>query len=347
MEILENVSFDEKDWHPRSGQQILDLVHPSLFCYVFGQTLKSSRMFDPTSCSSPAEQMHQLMFNGSDIVEGPDGSDIAFQWIPTDLTVTQGGDDNGFKVRCLSYINSLHPEQHKDMYKSIEDIFAKFVSLLPDVINLPQKSKVSLRGKTLQAIVKVADIIFTPENPWYRGGEWHIEGTPAENINITASRLALRAEIEEPFYQQNDDSGVAGTFGLFHGDRLIQEFGLVQAMTSRCVVFPNSLQHRVEPFELEYHIRPGRRKILAFFLVDFNKPIPSTSVNSPQHQAWRECGFELMIEKCRLVDVGEQNIRVVLLRGMSLAQAKKHCLDLMEERTAEGAMMRKVMNIRH
>ncbi|OWY97834.1 hypothetical protein PHMEG_00031538 [Phytophthora megakarya] len=276
--------------------------------------------------------MHQLMFNGSDIVEGPDGSDIVFQWVPTDLIVTQGGDDNDFKVRCLSYINSLHPEQHKDMYKSIEDIFAD----LPDVISLPQKSKVSLQGKTLQVIVKFADIILTPGNPWYRGGEWHIEGTPAENIvetgiyyfdceNITVPRLELRAEIEEPFYQQNDDSGVAGTFGLLHGDRLIQEFGFVQAMTSRCVVFPNSLQHRVEP-----------RKSLAFFLIDFNKSIPSTSVIPPQQQTWRECGFELTIEKHRLVDV-EPNIRAMLPRGTPLIQAKQQRLDLMKQRSAEGS----------
>lgn len=35
---LENVPLAEKDWHPGSNQQVLDLVHPSLFCFVKGVT---------------------------------------------------------------------------------------------------------------------------------------------------------------------------------------------------------------------------------------------------------------------------------------------------------------------
>lgn len=35
---LENVPNDKKDWHPGSNNQVLDLVHPSLFCYVAGRT---------------------------------------------------------------------------------------------------------------------------------------------------------------------------------------------------------------------------------------------------------------------------------------------------------------------
>ncbi|CAF3660059.1 unnamed protein product, partial [Rotaria sp. Silwood1] len=32
--ILENVPENEQDWHPGTNKQILDLVHPSLFCFV-------------------------------------------------------------------------------------------------------------------------------------------------------------------------------------------------------------------------------------------------------------------------------------------------------------------------
>jgi Protein of unknown function (DUF4246) len=35
---LENVPEHAKDWHPGSNNQVLDLVHPSLFCYVAGVT---------------------------------------------------------------------------------------------------------------------------------------------------------------------------------------------------------------------------------------------------------------------------------------------------------------------
>ena len=35
---LENVPEKHKDWHPGSDEQVLDLVHPSLFPLVYGQS---------------------------------------------------------------------------------------------------------------------------------------------------------------------------------------------------------------------------------------------------------------------------------------------------------------------
>ena len=35
---------------------------------------------------------------------------------------------------------------------------------------------ISLKGVTLQIIVKLANIILTPEKPEYAGGTWHVEG---------------------------------------------------------------------------------------------------------------------------------------------------------------------------
>lgn len=35
---LENVPDDKKDWHPGSNNQVLDLVHPSLYPFVAGRT---------------------------------------------------------------------------------------------------------------------------------------------------------------------------------------------------------------------------------------------------------------------------------------------------------------------
>ena len=36
--------------------------------------------------------------------------------------------------------------------------------------------QISLKGRTLQVIVKLANIILTPEKPEYPGGKWHAEG---------------------------------------------------------------------------------------------------------------------------------------------------------------------------
>ena len=36
--------------------------------------------------------------------------------------------------------------------------------------------RISLRGRALQVIVKLANIVLTPEKPNYPGGKWHVEG---------------------------------------------------------------------------------------------------------------------------------------------------------------------------
>uniref|UniRef100_K3X3G1 DUF4246 domain-containing protein n=1 Tax=Globisporangium ultimum (strain ATCC 200006 / CBS 805.95 / DAOM BR144) TaxID=431595 RepID=K3X3G1_GLOUD len=71
-------------------------------------------------------------------------------------------------------------------------------------------------------------------------------------------------------------------YGFRERSLLVQQLGSVLAMENRCIVFPNLLQHKVEPFELADSTKPGCRKILAFFLVGPEKQIPSTSVIPPQ-----------------------------------------------------------------
>ena len=39
------------------------------------------------------------------------------------------------------------------------------------------KDQLSLKGRTLQVIVKLANIILTPDKPCYSGGKWHVEGS--------------------------------------------------------------------------------------------------------------------------------------------------------------------------
>jgi hypothetical protein len=41
---------------------------------------------------------------------------------------------------------------------------------------------VVLRGRKLQVIVKLANIVLTPEKPTYPGGSWHVEGMKNEHI---------------------------------------------------------------------------------------------------------------------------------------------------------------------
>eukprot|EP01137_Pigoraptor_chileana_P019097 Opistho-2@79654 len=157
---------------------------------------------------------------------------------------------------------------------------------------------VDLRGRRVQVIVKLANIVLTPEKPDYSGGVWHVEGMENENIvasgiyyykseNISESRLAFRTEVNEPNYEQGDARGVSAIYGLEGDDSpLNQVLGSLLTMEDRCIAFPNTLQHRVEPFSLIDRTKSGVRKILVFFLVDPTERILST-LNVPcQQRDW-------------------------------------------------------------
>ena len=179
------------------------------------------------------------------------------------------------------------------------------------------KKNYDIRGKNVQVIVKLANIILTPESPNYDGGVWHVEGMENENIvasgiyyydqsNISESQLEFREAIQEPSYEQGDDRGVKIVYDLENEGSLNQHLGHVITSNGRCIAFPNVYQHHVRSFSLLDKEKPGYRKILVFFLVDPTKPILSTASVPPQQQS--------------------QN------GSMTLEQAKYHRNMLMDER---------------
>ena len=343
--VLEQVPEAERDWHPGSGGQVLDLVHPSLFCLVRGVSGGPERAWRST-----ADQYSKYEFSEK------------FQWLPSDVDV----DADGTAV-FRSYVNNLHPEDHAELAAVLPEVFARLVPLWENVLTdlrhprpprikadpygwyesepecpdeddfddeeayqaaveaweeasdtwwedrvpavpdapayeppkLPAPdARVALRGRSLQVIVKLANIHLTPDKPDYPGGSWHVEGMANERIvstgiyywdseNITDSTLSFRAAVDDPEYEQSDHQGVREVYGLENEEALNQVFGAVPTPEGRCLAFPNILQHRVSPFRLADPSRPGHRKILAFFLVDPSERIVSTSDVPPQ-QPWAE-----------------------------------------------------------
>ncbi|GIL28104.1 DUF4246 domain-containing protein [Actinocatenispora comari] len=343
--VLEQVPEAEQDWHPGSDGQVLDLVHPSLFCLVREVSGAPERAWrNPTDHYSRYEFSEQ------------------FQWLPTDVDVSADGD-----VSFRSYVNNLHPERHHELAAVLPELFARMRPLLENVLTdlrrprplrieadpygwydsepeYPDRSsfsddeaykqamdawevanddwwenrrpvvpdapvftapevpdasaRVDLRGRRLQVIVKLATIHLTPDKPEYAGGSWHVEGMLNERIvstgiyywdseNITESRLSFRTALDDPEYEQNDDSGVRAVYGLEDEDALNQLLGSASTPAGRCLAFPNVLQHRVGSFRLSDPTRPGHRKILVFFLIDPSEPIVSTSDIPPQ-QPWSD-----------------------------------------------------------
>ncbi|KAG8916501.1 hypothetical protein FRC01_003116 [Tulasnella sp. 417] len=368
--ILENVPDEEKDWHSRYGDQVLNLVHPSLFCAVYGRTpcwntSNGERHLEPLR--APYNEMEDWAYSPK------------FSWIPTDF---QLGKD-GAPATALGYINNVHPHHHRSLVTVIESLVGRFSLLwdkvLTDIhpsngvllgrqqvvgsykwINPPEQpeppqegnqfsrlmglakrqedlkrlrtislptvpkqgyhgsglgitcrnSTYSIQGKTVQVIVKLANIHLTPEKPEFPGGSWHVEGMANEQIvasgiyyydceNITDSQLSFRVSVnfDDAQYELDDSEGVLLTWGIKGGDSQNQVVGAVKTSPNRCIAFPNMYQHKISPFKLVDSTKTGHRKIVALFLVDPENRVPSTSDIPPQQGHWaRDAIFDALLQ---------------------------------------------------
>ncbi|KAF9126488.1 hypothetical protein BGW39_006582 [Mortierella sp. 14UC] len=71
-------------------------------------------------------------------------------------------------------------------------------------------------------------------------------------------------------------------YGVKNMDPLVQYLDGILTRQDRYLVFPNLFQHQVKYFQLIDPIKLGSRKILAFFLVNPEEPILSTTFVPPQ-----------------------------------------------------------------
>lgn len=110
--VLEEVPEGERDWHPGSGGQVLDLVHPSLFCLVREVSGAPERAW-----RNPTNQYSKHEFSER------------FQWLPTDVDVSDDG-----RVAFRSYVNNVHPEAHRELADVLPDVFARVRPLLENVL---------------------------------------------------------------------------------------------------------------------------------------------------------------------------------------------------------------------
>ncbi|KAJ1826470.1 hypothetical protein LPJ56_002158, partial [Coemansia sp. RSA 2599] len=223
----------------------------------------------------------------------------------------------------------------------------------------------SLRGRRLQAIVKMSNIVLTPENPVYEGGAWHVEALANERIiatgiyyydieNITENELDFRERVDEDLnYEQSDRRGLDLAYGIFTrmeeegGDDesefpISQEIGGIRSKNGRCIVFPNVYQHRVSGFELADKTKPGHRKIFAFFFIDPSTRIPSTEIVPPQQQEWWAENAMSVGPLADLPLIIKRSIIENVKFPISLRKAKKLRLQLMNERSSQNPSINEI-----
>ncbi|KAJ2392115.1 hypothetical protein GGI05_002754 [Coemansia sp. RSA 2603] len=216
----------------------------------------------------------------------------------------------------------------------------------------PDRPKVpySLRGRRLQAIVKMSNIFLTPKNRKYEGDTWHVEALENERIiatgiyyydidNVTEGNLAFRESVDTETikYLQNRDDMISIDYDIFDGTdvynrvKVSQLIGQVEIRNGRCIVFPNIYQHRVSGFKLANRKKPGHCKILTFFFIDPSTKIPSTEIVPPQQKEW---WCETVTKAGRFAELPiiiKENIFERVDFPISIKHAKSIRLELMEE----------------
>ncbi|MEV7415250.1 DUF4246 domain-containing protein [Streptomyces sp. NPDC089919] len=110
--VLEEVPEAERDWHPGSDGQVLDLVHPSLFCLV-----REASGAPEEAWRNPTDRYSKHEFSER------------FQWLPTDVDVSEDG-----QVAFRSYVNNVHPEAHHELAAVLPDMFARMLPLWENVL---------------------------------------------------------------------------------------------------------------------------------------------------------------------------------------------------------------------
>ncbi|OMJ08618.1 hypothetical protein AYI69_g11007 [Smittium culicis] len=142
---LENVPEEDLDWHPGSKKQVLDLVHPSLFPVIFGETRAIANSVEPNEVEcwksaigtgkvenvkskSPKDFQIYLPF----FIENSQESNYysyKYQWLPSEVEIDSKG-----KAKIVSYINNLHPDIHQELYTTIEKIFERIIPLIQNTL---------------------------------------------------------------------------------------------------------------------------------------------------------------------------------------------------------------------
>ncbi|KAJ3569056.1 hypothetical protein NP233_g5304 [Leucocoprinus birnbaumii] len=306
---LENVPEDERDWHPGSNEQVLDLVHPSLFPLVYSLSrILPDSTTDLGDCIERCGAGEPAVLTSLPSELTGSAYSRRFQWLPCDVDIS------GDTPRIISYINSLHPQKHRGLYEVIEIVLAKIIPLW---------------NATLSSLLDVVpqridyDYVDYHEDAWekYREDHGPKQEEGEDDTDFEDRQNDWEVDHKKKFYVQPD---VKKDFQPPEDD-VYSEVDLKRDFSRTGIQIIVKLANILT--------KPGHRKILALFLVDPNIKIISTANVPCQRQDWRE---ELILDSNVLLRLPVE-LRDIVAKNrddfpISLHEAKKIREELMEER---------------
>lgn len=294
------------DLHPGTKDVVRDLVHPSLYPLII----------DPENTPKRGNG-HDRWFRKYE--------ESRFQWLPTEVSISESG-----AAKFTSPINNLDSGKYPELVNALEQTFT---ALLPGFESVFQYIEAAVMDpdaelydghdgyevpdrrsfKKLQAVVKIADYSFAPGASF--SGVWHYEGMAHENIVMTGlfyphTDEKLTGGGLEFKRQFTDAEGYRLLFGVSQcrpswlNDTISEGFvplGWTTTETGKLMVFPNCHAHRVLDM-VNNTEETLRRRLVVFFVVDPDDPIPSSAQHPPMprkitHAAALADRLELMEER--------------------------------------------------
>ncbi|KAE9375599.1 hypothetical protein N431DRAFT_314710, partial [Stipitochalara longipes BDJ] len=231
--------------------------------------------------------------------------------IPEDWEVRENGLQGAISAKWHKLYHWEHPdvgiEFSYDQWKAGQTGIATIKSTgqqVPDHEFYSVSLQETFRERGLQIIIKIGSIDLTPEKPAYTGGFWQLEATLNEHIvatavfyydekNISNSRISFRQQTEwnnnDDLYTNSEFNALLKVFAIPEDGRqgpAYQDIDSVSSPKGRLLAWPNTLHHRVEPFELVDAMQPGYQRFITLYLVDPHYRICSTSNVPPQQHNW-------------------------------------------------------------
>ena len=204
---LEDVPESLKDWHPNSNNQVLDLVHPSLYPVVFGKTrlytdktlvpcLPHAGGGDTVADASVVREWYKGYLREENVLSSQ------FQWLPTDFSI----DPATKEVKFEGYINNLHPVQHKKLYSVLEKLMSACLPMFDRVL-------FDMKHPPMQRAICITAQWYTKgeEDEEDRGANPEVDRWDLGKLNIPDAKVFKRPEIDFTTYNSEDiemkDSG--------------------------------------------------------------------------------------------------------------------------------------------
>jgi hypothetical protein len=219
----------------------------------------------------------------------------------------------------------------------------------------------TFKEQDLQVIVKLASIELTPDKPSYEGGSWDVDGMLNEHIaataiyyydvsNLTTASVSFRQatmmDADNLSFEEDLSEALAAVFGIPNVESMeasleyseqystLQKIGSISTPEGRLLAWPNTLQHKFEPFQLADDGKPGHARFIVLSLVDPHYRICSTRNVPPQRHDW---WAEEALKKAGLVEKGIPQEVVDMIRDitdnwpMGMEEANDLRKEMMEE----------------